>query len=311
MWNPPIVQPSHARQRAEWTATPPPNDATSPPLPQHTRPSHQRDASVASLPPLPQAPLPPVSSPIPAPDAPEQKRLRKKNRDQDRDRDSTTTTTTTNDRDRERNSRTPSIPTIDLQIRQIYAECEAAHGKARLLSENVALANPDDVEAETDSEGGIIQEFYVECMRAQERVLSQISWATAEAEKSREREMLRQAMVDAALASPTVPGMNGGGAILSPSSKQQKQKREQRQTVVTKEEEMLAALLSANQALTDALQLRDDWQRAAIAQREERFVEERSRVETRIDRSVSSSFFAQLDPFTSYFDSISGTDARS
>jgi hypothetical protein len=50
---------------------------------------------------------------------------------------------------------------------------------------------------------------------------------------------------------------------------------------------MLGVLLGTNQTLTDAITLRDDWQRAAIAQREERFIEERSRVETRIDRSVS------------------------
>jgi hypothetical protein len=50
---------------------------------------------------------------------------------------------------------------------------------------------------------------------------------------------------------------------------------------------MLEALLTANQALSDAIQLRDDWQRAAVAAREERDVQERSRYETRIDRSVS------------------------
>lgn len=57
----------------------------------------------------------------------------------------------------------------------------------------------------------------------------------------------------------------------------------------TREEEMLAALLGANQTLTDAIKMRDDWQRAAIAAREERQVEERSRYDTRMDRSVSPS----------------------
>lgn len=60
---------------------------------------------------------------------------------------------------------------------------------------------------------------------------------------------------------------------------------------------MLAGLLGANQSLTDAIKLRDDWQRAAIATREERQVEERSRYDTRMDRSVSLSYIGALVEF--------------
>ncbi|KAF8318012.1 hypothetical protein DL93DRAFT_2165419 [Clavulina sp. PMI_390] len=166
-----------------------------------------------------------------------------------------------------------SVPSIDVQIRQIYAECEAAQAKAQLLSDNVAQANVDEVEGGGSPTGpkgrnggqSIIDEFYADCVRAQERVMNQIAWATAEAEKSRER------------LSTATPNANG--------KEQQPNGNRERGTVVTKEEEMLGALLGANQALTDAIQMRDDWQRAAIAAREERWVEERSRVETRIDRS--------------------------
>lgn len=284
MWNPPIAQPAHTRQRAEWAGTPSINEIPPPSLPPNPQ-RHQRDTSVSSPIPIP-APPQQLLPQSPAPDAQqqEQKKLRKKHRDQDRD-----ASDRDRDRDRDRDhgrdrDRAPSVPSIDHQIRQIYAECESAHGKARLLSENVALANPDDVEA--DTEDGIIQEFYLECVKAQERVLSQISWATAEAEKSREVEALRQTMADAALALPAIPIQNGG-VLASKAPTNALQAR--RGTVITKEEEMLGVLLGANQALTDAIQLRDDWQRAAIAQREERYVEERSRVETRIDRSVSHS----------------------
>lgn len=268
MFNPPTTQ-SHARQRAEWTPTPP-SEHPLPSIPSEVQ--HQHDVQ-----------SPPPQTQTPDAEAHEQKRLRKKNRDRERERERDGGERHRNrdrdrDRDRERD-RAPSVPSIDVQIRQIYAECEAAHGKARLLSENVALANPDDVEA--DAEGDVIQEFYAECVRSQEYVLSQISWATAEAEKSREREAIQQAGIESALSLPAIP--NG----LVPAQTNAFQAK--RGTIVTKEEEMLGALLGANQALTDAIKLRDDWQRAAIAQREERYVEERSRVETRIDRSVSVS----------------------
>lgn len=268
MFNPPTTQ-SHARQRAEWTPTP----SSEHPLPSiPSEAQHQHDVQ-----------SPPPQTQTPDAEAHEQKRLRKKNRDRERERERDGGERHRNrdrdrDRDRERD-RSPSVPSIDVQIRQIYAECEAAHGKARLLSENVALANPDDVEA--DAEGDVIQEFYAECVRSQEYVLSQISWATAEAEKSREREAIQQAGIESALSLPAIPN----GLVAAQTNAFQAK----RGTIVTKEEEMLGALLGANQALTDAIKLRDDWQRAAIAQREERYVEERSRVETRIDRSVSVS----------------------
>lgn len=264
MYKPPV---SHTRQRAEWISTPS-SDVPLPPVRSDGR--SQTRESQSTPPPQPQTP-----GAVTQPDQPqqEQKRLKKKTRDRDREGDRDRDRDTDRDRDRDK---TPAVPSIDQQIRRIISECEAAHGKARILSENVALANAADVEADT---GGIIQEFYTECVQAQQRVMEQISWATAEAEKSREREARRQAAAESALSLPAIPN----GMIAS----QTNAFRQKRGTNITKEEEMLGVLLSANQALTDAIQLRDDWQRAAIAQREERFVEERSRVETRIDRSVS------------------------
>lgn len=52
----------------------------------------------------------------------------------------------------------------------------------------------------------------------------------------------------------------------------------------TAEEKLLAALLGANEELLEALRLYDDLERVGI----ERDAEERSRKETRMDRSVSN-----------------------
>lgn len=253
MFKPPT---SHSRQHAEWSSNLS-NQTPLPPIPSDGRPRRRESQSSHSQ-------TPGVGTGTTQLDQTQQdqRKLKKKQRDRDQ-----------GDRDRDRGRDHSRAPTIEEQIRVILAECEAAHGKARLLSENVALANPDDVEADT---GGVIQEFYAECVQVQQRIMEQISWATAEAEKSREREA--QAVADSTLSLPAIPN----GAI-APQMNALQQKRG---SSITKEEEMLGVLLGVNQALTDAIKLRDDWQRAAIAQREEQFIEERSRVETRIDRSV-------------------------
>lgn len=287
MFRPPT---SHLRQRAEWTSTPS-SEAPLPPLPPEGRPQVREPHSAP--PSQPETPVVAAGAAQLEPQQDQKRTKKKRDRDRESDRD--------RDRDRDRGrDRAPAVPSIDVQIRQIIAECEAARGKARILSENVALANADDVEADT---GGIIQEFYSECVQAQQRIMEQISWATAEAEKSREREAQRQAAAESALSLPAIPN----GAIASQTNAFQ----QKRGTIVTKEEEMLGVLLSANQALTDAIQLRDDWQRAAIAHREERFVEERSRVETRIDRSVSCTRPVNLSfPFVSDLRSVADVCCR-
>lgn len=56
---------------------------------------------------------------------------------------------------------------------------------------------------------------------------------------------------------------------------------------MTVEEQLLAALLQANQDLTEALREYDDVISLGASEREEREVRERSRKETRLDRTVS------------------------
>lgn len=57
---------------------------------------------------------------------------------------------------------------------------------------------------------------------------------------------------------------------------------------MTVEEELLAALLHANTDLTEALREYDELISLGTAEREEREVKERSRKETRLDRTVRS-----------------------
>lgn len=131
MFSPPIHVPPHNRQNAEWAA---PNDLTSE--------RHTPTPPPTNLATHPGALNAPNGTPTDAPT-----KLNKKPREGDRDRD----------RDRPRERRAPEVPSIDVEIQRIVSECEAAHSKSQILSENVALANPDDVE----EEGGGIIEVYV------------------------------------------------------------------------------------------------------------------------------------------------------
>lgn len=89
--------------------------------------------------------------------------------------------------------------------------------------------------------------------------MAQISWATAQAERSREE--LRRMYLDE----------NG---------------METRPIPTSKEEELLAALLGANQDLLEAFRIYDDLELLRVAEQEELEVAERSRKETKLDRTV-------------------------
>jgi hypothetical protein len=93
--------------------------------------------------------------------------------------------------------------------------------------------------------------------------MAQIPWATAQADRSREE--LRRIYLDE----------NG---------------QETRPIPTSKEEELLASLLGANQELLEAFRIYDDLERLGVAEQEEREVEERSRKETKLDRTVRTPF---------------------
>ena len=116
----------------------------------------------------------------------------------------------------------------------------------------------------------VIQEFYAKCRQSQELIYSQLNWAYANAERSREA---------AHRHSPKQPRVRSSGDALQRSNSVEEPAQ------LTREEELLAALLHSNEQLTEALRMYDDLERVGI----EREAEERSKQETRIDRSGSGS----------------------
>lgn len=102
--------------------------------------------------------------------------------------------------------------------------------------------------------------------------MEQIPWATAQADQSKgELQRIRQA------------NMENGFADTGP-------------VPTSKEEELLAALLGANQELLEAFRIYDDLERLGRAEQEEREAEERSKKETRMDRTVC----IQKNPFDTF-----------
>ncbi|KAG6908708.1 hypothetical protein DXG01_003641 [Tephrocybe rancida] len=144
-------------------------------------------------------------------------------------------------------SRNRIIPP-DEDIRRLFQECKIGQGNASLLSQALALSKPEDLKKKD-----VIKEFYLKCRSSQELIFAQISWASAEAERSR-------------VARDQEALMNGHP---------EEQRLEQ-----TTQEKLLASLLSANAELMDSLQQYDDLERVAI----ERKTEEVSRKETKMDR---------------------------
>ncbi|KAG8908981.1 hypothetical protein FRB99_000084 [Tulasnella sp. 403] len=148
-----------------------------------------------------------------------------------------------------RTSRLGIIPPEE-DIRRLFEECEMAKGNAVLLSNALTFAKPEDV-----ATSPLIREFHSKCMRSQDIVSAQIPWATAQADRARAQ----------ALASRPPDA--------EPTDSQ------------TLEEELLAQLLQAHQELIEGFRVYDDLERLALAEREEKEVQERSRHETRLDRS--------------------------
>ncbi|KZT36257.1 hypothetical protein SISSUDRAFT_1121095 [Sistotremastrum suecicum HHB10207 ss-3] len=142
-------------------------------------------------------------------------------------------------------------------IRRIFEECEMAKVNAQVLGEALAFARPEDLKSEC------VPEFHQKCVASQVFLHAQIPWATAEASKSREDAQQRHA------------------AQLSLSAGEFEDSLEE-----TVEEKLLAAILSANEDLAGAFRIYDELQRLEEEQEMERAVQERSRHETRIDRTT-------------------------
>lgn len=102
---------------------------------------------------------------------------------------------------------------------------------------------------------GGVQEFREKCMKSQEIIGAQIDWATAAADRARADQL-----------APSGPG----------------------EVVPTVEEQLLQALVTAHGELIDVFKIYDDLERIAINEREEAGVRARSKVELRLDRTVST-----------------------
>jgi hypothetical protein len=100
----------------------------------------------------------------------------------------------------------------------------------------------------------VLQEFHQKCLNSHELIFAQVDWATAQADKSRIE-------ADAVAAA--------GGETVPPGE--------------TDAEKLLSAILTANSALQEALNMYDDLKRVGIEQQ----AEEQSKKEWRMDRRVS------------------------
>jgi len=112
-------------------------------------------------------------------------------------------------------------------MRRLFQECKIGTGNANLLSQALAMATPEQL---NDS---VIVEFHKKCIDSQELIYIQIPWATAGAERAKER-------------ARTDSTANGNGT-----------------PVPTREEELLTELLTSNEQLIDALIQYDDLEREA------------------------------------------------
>ena len=171
-------------------------------------------------------------------------------------------------------------------MRRLFQECKVGSGNASLLSEALAFAKPEDLKNKDIIRVSChvsrdlyvltrVQEFYARCRASQELIFAQIPWASAGAERSR---------AEAGRGSPRLQKRKGSGTsddIRDPRALARSDSHDD--SNLTQEELLLAELLRANEELTDALRQYEDLERVGM----EWDAEERSKKETRIDRSVS------------------------
>ncbi|KAF7326913.1 hypothetical protein MVEN_02585200 [Mycena venus] len=137
----------------------------------------------------------------------------------------------------------PHQPQDDMY--RLFLECKIGVGNANLLSQALAMATPEQL---NDS---VIVGFHKRCVDAQDLIWSQIEWATASAERSREQAEQKERERVCTLNSMN-PNGNGSVPDLSLST-----------PVLTREEELLADLLASNEQLLEAIKLYDDLKRVA------------------------------------------------
>ncbi|KAI0668846.1 hypothetical protein C8Q78DRAFT_212551 [Trametes maxima] len=185
-----------------------------------------------------------------------------------------------------RSSRNRVIPPEE-DIRRLFQECKVGRGNANLLSESLTYAKPEDLKSKD-----IIKEFYARCRASQELISAQIPWAFAQAEKSRQAAAAALAAAGGKPVEPRPPreGRHSTERERPPSSPNaDKDKDKSDSEHLTTEEKLLAAILAANEELLEALRQYDDLERVGI----ERDAQERSKKETRMDRTGEHSYYLE------------------
>lgn len=149
----------------------------------------------------------------------------------------------------------------DEDIRKLHEECQIARSNAAVLIETLGMDG---------AEGGLVAEFSMKVNLSQDFLVAQIPWATAQADRSR-------------------------GKLNEEAATARAQGREFKQVTETKEESLVAALLDANERLVEASSMLEGIRKTQEEEEEEARVTERSKVEVRVDRTVSGWSIASSD----------------
>ncbi|KAG1875808.1 hypothetical protein F4604DRAFT_1762121 [Suillus subluteus] len=143
-------------------------------------------------------------------------------------------------------------------MKRLFQECKIAKGNATFLSEMLTYAKPEQIE------GSLVPEFLAKCRGSQELIYTQIPWASAGAERSRnERERNAEgngrtkSQHDVQFSSSPSQDYHGVDAKFDINAEGEEQ---------TSEEELLVALHDASEALTGALRMYDDIMRVGEEQ---------------------------------------------
>ncbi|OXG10852.1 hypothetical protein C361_06890 [Cryptococcus neoformans Tu259-1] len=148
-----------------------------------------------------------------------------------------------------------NLPSHGEDIRRLMEECTAAQESARLLGDALVYTRPEELDYKP-----VIREFYGKVFHAHESLTNQMDWAQAEASRSRERH------VNLTLDGSVPNSMNANSET-------------------TPEERALAALFEAHAMLADVMKQHDELERMAQNEKELWEVRERSKKETKMDRS--------------------------
>ncbi|EPQ30630.1 uncharacterized protein PFL1_01531 [Pseudozyma flocculosa PF-1] len=165
-----------------------------------------------------------------------------------------------------------AMPTLDADVRKLHEECQIARSNANVLIETMLNEGmrPDTLE--------LIDEFHRKAVDSQEFLMSQVPWASAQADRSRD-----------------APDQERAATGAAPPSES------------TWQERLLSDLLESHGRCVEAARMVDEARQQAEADEEERRVTELSKVEVRVDRSA---LVEDAETGELYYNSNSGAGRR-